>query len=49
METKDAKNHWVIWLTFVLAFLLTVLPLPDVMDLGRPQWCVVFNLLGSVT
>ena len=48
METKDAKNHWVIWLTFVLAFLLTVLPLPDVMDLGRPQWVALFLIYWVV-
>ena len=48
METKDAKNHWVIWLSFVFAFLLTVVPMPDIMDLGRPQWVALLLIYWVV-
>ncbi len=32
------QNGWVIVLSFVLALILTMLPLPDWAELGRPEW-----------
>lgn len=29
---------WVIWLTFLIALLLTTAPMPESMEWGRPQW-----------
>ncbi len=29
---------WVIWLTFLIALLLTTVPMPESMEWGRPQW-----------
>lgn len=32
------RNGWVIWLSFALALLLSVAPLPSFMEIGRPLW-----------
>ncbi|MEK1939199.1 MAG: rod shape-determining protein MreD [Pseudomonas sp.] len=32
------NNGWVIWFTLGLALLLSVAPLPDFMEVGRPLW-----------
>jgi len=32
------RNGWVIWLSFAVALLLSVAPLPSFMEIGRPLW-----------
>lgn len=32
------NNAWMIWLSFVIGILLGVMPLPEVMQVGRPLW-----------
>ena len=32
------RNGWVIWFSLALALLLSVAPLPDFMEVGRPLW-----------
>lgn len=32
------RNGWVIWLTLALGLLLSVSPLPEFMQIGRPLW-----------
>lgn len=36
-----ARGGWVIWLTFLLALLLTTLPMPETFEWGRPQWVAI--------
>ena len=33
-----ARNGWAIWLSFAVALLLSVAPMPDFMETGRPLW-----------
>ncbi|GGK08124.1 rod shape-determining protein MreD [Pseudomonas matsuisoli] len=37
-----ARKVWVIWLTFAVALLLSVAPLPEFMQIGRPLWLALF-------
>lgn len=36
------RNAWVIWVSFVLALLLSVAPMPEFMATGRPLWLAMF-------
>ncbi len=38
MVTAPAQRSWVIWLTFLLALMLSTLPMPESLEWGRPQW-----------
>ena len=38
MHGQQAHAYWVILLSFVLAYVLAVLPLPAWLQWGRPQW-----------
>lgn len=38
MISGRANNGWLIWLTLLLALLLSVAPMPYSMELGRPLW-----------
>jgi rod shape-determining protein MreD len=33
-----SRNGWAIWLSFAVALLLSVAPMPDFMETGRPLW-----------
>jgi len=35
---RDGHGYWVILLTFVVAFVLTAVPLPAWLQWGRPEW-----------
>lgn len=37
-----SSNMWFVWLTFALAFLLSVSSMPKFMELGRPLWLALF-------
>lgn len=36
------RNAWIIWLSFALALLLSVVPVPNFMDTARPLWLAMF-------
>ncbi|GIZ11616.1 rod shape-determining protein MreD [Pseudomonas sp. NCCP-436] len=38
MSASGTRNGWVIWLSLVLGLLLSVSPLPEFMQIGRPLW-----------
>ena len=38
MSMQRANAHWVVWITLMLAALLSILPLPIWLSLGRPAW-----------
>jgi rod shape-determining protein MreD len=42
MVMVKARNSWVIWATLVLALLLSVAPMPQFMEIGRPLWLALF-------
>jgi rod shape-determining protein MreD len=42
MAQARARNGWVIWLTLMLALLLSVAPMPPFMEIGRPLWLALF-------
>jgi rod shape-determining protein MreD len=42
MVMVKARNSWVIWATLVLALLLSVGPMPQFMEIGRPLWLALF-------
>ena len=38
MAGVQPRNGWVIWLSLALGLLLSVSPLPEFMQIGRPLW-----------
>ncbi|MBP8185102.1 MAG: rod shape-determining protein MreD [Pseudomonas sp.] len=36
------RNAWLIWFSFALALLLSVVPVPSFMDTARPLWLAMF-------
>ena len=42
MVGPRSRNLWVIWLSFALALLLSVAPMPAFMETGRPLWLALF-------
>lgn len=42
MVGPRSRNLWVIWLSFALALLLSVAPMPTFMETGRPLWLALF-------
>ncbi|WP_462381490.1 rod shape-determining protein MreD [Pseudomonas sp. Marseille-QA0892] len=38
----SSNRLWLIWLTFAIALLLSVAPLPKFMQIGRPLWLALF-------
>jgi rod shape-determining protein MreD len=41
VETREGHGYWVILLTFVVAFVLSTVPLPAWLQWGRPAWVAV--------
>ncbi|MCJ1884919.1 rod shape-determining protein MreD [Pseudomonas sp. QE6] len=42
MATQGSRNGWAIWLSLLLALLLSVAPMPSFMEIGRPLWLAMF-------
>ena len=42
MVGPRSRNLWVIWVSFALALLLSVAPMPTFMETGRPLWLALF-------
>ena len=42
MVQVKARNSWVIWATLILALLLSVAPMPQFLEIGRPLWLALF-------
>ncbi|MBC9252161.1 rod shape-determining protein MreD [Pseudomonas alcaligenes] len=38
MVQAKARNGWLVWVSLLLALLLSVMPLPDFLQIGRPLW-----------
>lgn len=41
MVAPPARGSWVILLSFIIAIMLTELPMPGLMEWGRPQWAAL--------
>lgn len=41
-------NYWVVLLTFVIALMLTITPLPDSMNIFRPAWVAMVLIYWSL-
>ena len=48
MVGPRSRNTWVIWLSFALALLLSVAPMPAFMETGRPLWLALFLTAWSL-
>jgi rod shape-determining protein MreD len=44
----QSRNGWAIWLTFAVALLLSVAPMPSFMETGRPLWLALFITYWSL-
>ena len=42
MVQVRGRNGWVIWVSLLLALLLSVAPMPQFMEIGRPLWLALF-------
>jgi rod shape-determining protein MreD len=42
MVQVKARNSWLIWASLILALLLSVAPMPQFMEIGRPLWLALF-------
>lgn len=42
MVGPRSRNLWVVWVSFALALLLSVAPMPAFMETGRPLWLALF-------
>ncbi|WP_286786900.1 MULTISPECIES: rod shape-determining protein MreD [unclassified Pseudomonas] len=42
MAFRIGHNGWVIWLTLLVGLLLSVAPMPDFIEIGRPLWLSMF-------
>jgi rod shape-determining protein MreD len=38
MSAERPNNGWVIWLTMLLALLLSIAPMPEMLEIARPLW-----------
>ena len=38
MVQVKARNSWIIWVSLAIALLLSVAPMPQFMEIGRPLW-----------
>ena len=46
---KQGHAHWLVWLTTLIAAVLSVLPMPELLAIGRPAWVplvVIFWILA---
>ncbi len=44
MHQNDRHGFWIIIFSFIAAFALTMLPLPDWSEVGRPEWVVLVTI-----
>ncbi|MFT4518946.1 MAG: rod shape-determining protein MreD [Halioglobus sp.] len=48
MADREGRGYGVILLTFLLAYVLAVLPLPPWLEWGRPEWVVLMLIYWSI-
>lgn len=44
-----SNNGWVIWVTLLFALVLSVVPMPKSLELGRPLWVALFLVYWVLT
>ncbi|MBB2495483.1 rod shape-determining protein MreD [Aquipseudomonas ullengensis] len=42
MVQAKARNGWIIWFSLAVSLLLSIVPMPDFMQIGRPLWPALF-------
>lgn len=42
MPAKGPRNSWLIWFSLAVALLLSVAPMPNFTEIGRPLWLAMF-------
>ena len=42
MPAQGPRNGWLIWVSLLLALLLSVAPMPSFTEIGRPLWLALF-------
>lgn len=48
MGDEGARAYWVIWASFLLAFVLAVLPLPQWLLWARPEWLALVLIYWTI-
>ncbi|MCQ9424248.1 rod shape-determining protein MreD [Pseudomonas sp. LJDD11] len=43
------RNGWVVWLTFAIGLLLSIVPLPQFMEFFRPMWLALLMTFWALT
>jgi rod shape-determining protein MreD len=46
--TQDQNRIWVVWLSLLLALFLTIVPIPSVIEIYRPQWLALFLIYWTI-
>ena len=49
MALRIGHNGWVIWLTLLVGLLLSVVPMPEFMEIGRPLWLAMLLTFWTLT
>ncbi|BAP43498.1 rod shape-determining protein MreD [Pseudomonas sp. StFLB209] len=45
----SGRNGWVVWLTFAIGLLLSIVPLPQFMEFFRPMWLALLMTFWALT
>ena len=49
MVEQRPRGMWVVFVTFVIALMLAVVPMPDTFQWGRPEWVALVLIFWSLT
>lgn len=45
---QDQNRIWVVWLSLLAALLLTIVPIPTIIEVYRPQWLALFVIYWTI-
>ncbi|HYQ37754.1 MAG TPA: rod shape-determining protein MreD [Pseudomonas sp.] len=48
VKVARSRNGWFVWFSLILALLLSVAPMPDFMQVGRPLWLALMLAFWSL-